>query len=48
MKYIAICMLLASVSAIRYDESEGPTKADNGEVEETVVAREEDIGNGVK
>lgn len=48
MKYTAICMLLASVSAIRYNESEGPTKADNGEAEETVVAREEDIANGVK
>ena len=50
MKYTAICMLLASVSAIniRYDQSEGPTKADNGEVEETVVYREADIANGVK
>lgn len=50
MKFTAICMLGASVSAIniRYDESEGPTKADNGEVEETVVYREADIGNGVK
>ena len=50
MKYTALCMLLASVSAInlRYDESEGPTKADNGEAEETVVYREADIANGKK
>ena len=50
MKYIAVCMLLASVSAInlQYAESEGPTKADNGEAEETVVYREEDIANGKK
>ena len=48
MKFIAICMVLASVSAIKYDESEGPTKADNGEAEETVVAREADTGNGSK
>ena len=47
MKYtLAITLLLASVSA--YAESEGPTKADNGEAEETVVAREADIANGVK
>jgi len=32
----------------KYDVSEGPTKADNGESEETVVLRESDTGNGVK
>jgi len=32
----------------QYDVSEGPTKADNGDSEETVVLRESDIGNGVK
>ena len=36
------------MSLVQYDESEGPTKADNGEAEETVVAREADTGNGVK
>ena len=50
MKFTAISVILGSISAInlKYDESEGPTKADNGEVEETVVYREADIGNGVK
>lgn len=32
----------------QYDVSEGPTKADNGESEETVVLRESDTGNGKK
>ena len=43
MKF-ATCLLLASVSAVtlKYDESEGPTKADNGEIEEAVVYREAD------
>ena len=50
MKFIAIAMLVVSATAItiRYDESEGPTKADNGEAEESVVGREADIANGVK
>ena len=39
MKYtLAITLLLASVSA--YDVAEGPTKADNGEDEPGVLARE--------
>jgi len=47
MKYtLAITLLLASVSA--YDVAEGPTKADNGEDEPGVLAREKDTGNGVK
>ena len=42
--------LLASVTALslKYDESEGPTKADNGEDEESVVYREADVANGKK
>lgn len=32
----------------RYDESEGPTMADNGDNESLVVGREEDISNGRK
>ena len=49
MKF-ATCLLLASVSAVtlKYDESEGPTKADNGEIEEAVVYREADSANGKK
>ena len=38
--------LFAAVSA--YDEAEGPTKADNGELDEAVVYREADIENGKK
>ena len=33
---------------IRYDESEGPTKADNGEADPSVVHREADVANGKK
>lgn len=47
MKYtLAITLLLGSASA--YAESEGPTKADNGEADPNVVLREADTGNGVK
>ena len=47
MKYtLAILVLLGVVSA--YDESEGPTKADNGENDPNVVSREADIANGKK
>ena len=47
MKYtLAILVLLGVVSA--YDESEGPTKADNGENDPSVVSREADIANGKK
>jgi len=46
MKYFAYLALIASVSA--YDESEGPTKEDNGEADPSVVYRESDIENGKK
>lgn len=36
------------VNFVQYDESEGPTKADNGELDEVVVYRESDIKNGEK
>ena len=45
MKF-AYLLLLAVASA--YDESEGPTKADNGEIDESVVNREADVANGKK
>lgn len=32
----------------RYEESEGPTKEDNGELDQIVVYREDDIKNGEK
>lgn len=32
----------------QYDESEGPTKADNGELDQVVVYREHDTKNGGK
>ena len=34
--------------AITYDESEGPTKCDNGEADPSVVHREADVANGKK
>jgi len=48
MKYInpAVIALLATVKA--YDESEGPTKEDNGEIDPSVIYRESDIANGKK
>ena len=33
---------------MRFDESEGPTKADNGEADPSVVHREADVANGAK
>jgi len=33
---------------LRFDESEGPTKADNGEADPSVVHREADVANGKK
>jgi iron uptake system EfeUOB component EfeO/EfeM len=33
---------------IQYDESEGPTKEDNGELDNVVVYRENDVANGAK
>ena len=47
MKIISVAiMALLGVSA--YDEAEGPTKADNGEADPSVVGREADIANGKK
>ena len=40
--------LLATSSALAYDESEGPTKEDNGEDDPAVVYRESDVANGKK
>ena len=39
MKYIAVLALIANVQAAEYAESEGPTKADNSEADETVLPR---------
>ena len=41
MKFItvAVIALIANIEAIQYAESEGPTKADNGEADETVLPR---------
>lgn len=33
------------LSNLRYDESEGPTKADNGEADDSVLTRESDLNN---
>ena len=33
---------------MKYDESEGPTKEDNGELDQVVVYREDDVKNGEK
>ena len=42
-------LILAQLHAgVRYDESEGPTKADNGEADGAVVHREADVANGKK
>lgn len=41
-------VLTQQKATIRFDDSEGPTKEDNGEAEETVVWRESDTGNGKK
>ena len=35
-------------SVMRYEESEGPTKADNGENDDWVTRREQDVKNGEK
>lgn len=45
MKY-AVIALISATSA--YNESEGPTKADNGDSDFSVVYRESDIKNGEK
>ena len=36
------------LAQMHYAESEGPTKADNGELDDAVVLREHDTGNGSK
>ena len=41
-------VLLQHKSKVRYDEAEGPTKEDNGELDEAVVYREADVKNGEK
>jgi hypothetical protein len=46
MKYIKLLALISLSSA--YDESEGPTKEDNGDSDNVVVYRENDIKNGEK
>ena len=50
MKYIAIMALFGAVQSYKlaYDESEGPTKTDNGENDDFVTLREQDIKNGEK
>jgi iron uptake system EfeUOB component EfeO/EfeM len=41
-------VVLQIKSNIKYDESEGPTKEDNGELDQVVVYRESDVANGAK
>ena len=50
MKFIAIVALIGAIQAhkLAYDESEGPTKTDNGENDDFVTLREQDIKNGEK
>jgi len=50
MKYIAIMALFGAIQSIKlgYAESEGPTKCDNGENDDTATLREVDIKNGEK
>ena len=50
MKYIAIMALFGAIQSYKlgYEESEGPTKADNGENDDFVTLREQDIKNGEK
>ena len=46
MKFISVAVLaiIANVQAVQYAESEGPTKADNGEADEVVLQRTLDTG----
>ena len=50
MKYIALMALFGAVQSYKlgYAESEGPTKTDNGENDDFVTLREQDIKNGKK
>lgn len=41
-------VLVQQHQRVKYDESEGPTKEDNGELDQIVVYREDDIKNGEK
>merc|ERR1711998_230143 len=42
MKYATVCALIGTISALRYAESEGPTKVDYGEDDPNVLPREND------
>merc|ERR1711865_1334101 len=50
MKFFAAIALLGAVQSYKlgYAESEGPTKADNGENDDFVTLREQDVKNGEK
>ena len=50
MKYIALMALFGAVQSYKlgFDDSEGPTKTDNGENDDYVTLREQDIKNGEK
>jgi len=41
-------VVLQVKSKLKYNSAEGPTKVDNGELDEVVVNREHDIANGYK
>lgn len=41
-------ILAQTLQRLRYDESEGPTKEDNGDLDQVVVYREDDVKNGEK
>ena len=41
-------VVLQMYSKMKYNESEGPTKVDMGELDQVVVNREHDIANGYK
>ena len=41
-------ILPQTASRVKYDQSEGPTKVDMGELDQVVVNREHDVANGYK
>ena len=43
-----VVLQIKSKMRLGYDQSEGPTKVDNGELDQVVVLREHDIANGYK
>ena len=43
-----VVLQIKSYMRLGYDQSEGPTKVDNGELDQVVVLREHDIANGYK